>query len=155
MYFTYLECDAGTFGPRCEKVCPYPYYGSLCILKCDCNEDLCNPSNGCSCKWRTTYVFSPNPSRNEYALMTLIVIFLQIFYSFNVIAKKNTSTASSQIIRMLGLSSTDAEGNNCKSYHLLFEKTFYKTWKAKIILLLIKYIRNTLPGTWFKIYNMS
>lgn len=46
----YLECDAGKFGPRCEKVCPYPYYGNLCVLKCDCNENLCNTSNGCSGK---------------------------------------------------------------------------------------------------------
>eukprot|EP00105_Crassostrea_gigas_P025297 XP_011445837.1 PREDICTED: cell death abnormality protein 1 isoform X2 [Crassostrea gigas] len=42
------KCDAGKFGPRCEKVCPYPNYGNLCVFKCDCNENLCNPSDGCS-----------------------------------------------------------------------------------------------------------
>lgn len=51
VYCIYLECEAGKFGPRCEKDCPYPYYGNLCVFKCDCVEDLCNPSDGCSGKW--------------------------------------------------------------------------------------------------------
>lgn len=55
LFCTYLECDAGKFGPRCEKVCPYPFYGNLCMLRCDCKEDLCNPSEGCSGKWRIKY----------------------------------------------------------------------------------------------------
>lgn len=50
VYCTYLKCDAGTFGHRCEKVCPLPNYENLCMFKCDYNEDLCNPSNGCSGK---------------------------------------------------------------------------------------------------------
>lgn len=56
LYFTYLECVAGKFGSRCEKVCPYPFYGNLCFLTCDCNKDLCNPFDGCSGKWHITYV---------------------------------------------------------------------------------------------------
>lgn len=55
LFCAYLECDAGKFGPRCEKVCPYPYYGNLCLFKCDCNENLCNPSDGCSGKWINKY----------------------------------------------------------------------------------------------------
>lgn len=49
-YCIYLECDAGKFGPHCEKVCPYPNYGHLCVLKCNCVEDDCDPSDGCSGK---------------------------------------------------------------------------------------------------------
>lgn len=56
MYFTYLKCDAGKFGPRCEKECPYPLYENLCAYKCYCNQDICNPSEGCSGKCRITYV---------------------------------------------------------------------------------------------------
>nr|XP_034331320.1 uncharacterized protein LOC105341173 isoform X2 [Crassostrea gigas] len=48
------KCDAGKFGPRCEKVCPYPYYGNICVFKCDCNENLCNPSDGCSDRTNTS-----------------------------------------------------------------------------------------------------
>lgn len=56
MYFTYLKCDAGKFGPLCEKEYPYPLYGNLCAYKCYCNQDICNPSEGCSGKCRITYV---------------------------------------------------------------------------------------------------
>eukprot|EP00105_Crassostrea_gigas_P043932 XP_019928080.1 PREDICTED: uncharacterized protein LOC105341173 isoform X1 [Crassostrea gigas] len=55
------KCDAGKFGPRCEKVCPYPNYGNLCVFKCDCNENLCNPSDGCSDKTNTSTTSSQKP----------------------------------------------------------------------------------------------
>lgn len=52
MQHTYLECtdrkcDPGTFGPKCEHVCPYPHYGNQCLSECNCSKDHCNPVNGC------------------------------------------------------------------------------------------------------------
>uniref|UniRef100_A0A8W8JCK9 Uncharacterized protein n=1 Tax=Magallana gigas TaxID=29159 RepID=A0A8W8JCK9_MAGGI len=43
----HTECDAGTFGPKCEHVCTYPHYGKLCLPKCNCSKDHCSPVNGC------------------------------------------------------------------------------------------------------------
>lgn len=44
---TDTKCDAGTFGPKCEHICPYPHYGKLCLSECYCSKDHCNPINGC------------------------------------------------------------------------------------------------------------
>ncbi|XP_052710933.1 uncharacterized protein LOC128185357 [Crassostrea angulata] len=55
------KCDAGKFGPRCEKDCPYPYYGNLCVFRCDCNENLCIPTDGCSDKTNTSTTSSQKP----------------------------------------------------------------------------------------------
>lgn len=44
---TDTKCDAGTFGPKCEHLCPYPYYGKLCLSECNCSRDHCNHVNGC------------------------------------------------------------------------------------------------------------
>lgn len=44
---TDTKCDVGTFGPKCEHVCPYPHYGKLCLSECNCSKDHCNPVNGC------------------------------------------------------------------------------------------------------------
>lgn len=45
-YF-FPECDAGTIGPHCEIVCPYPWYGKQCLSKCNCSKDHCDPADGC------------------------------------------------------------------------------------------------------------
>lgn len=41
------ECYAGTIGPQCEIVCPYPWYGKQCLSKCLCSEEHCDPAAGC------------------------------------------------------------------------------------------------------------
>lgn len=55
----------------------------------------------------------------------LCVIFVHV--SLTIIDKTTTSATSSQNLRMLSLSSSDAERNNCKSHHFLqIENTFQK-----------------------------
>ncbi|XP_011415281.3 uncharacterized protein [Magallana gigas] len=51
------QCDAGTIGPHCEIVCPYPWYGKQCLSKCNCSKDHCDPADGCI-EW-TTQVLLP------------------------------------------------------------------------------------------------
>lgn len=43
----FTECETGKIGPKCEIVCPYPWYGKRCLSKCNCREDHCNPADGC------------------------------------------------------------------------------------------------------------
>lgn len=76
MYFTNLECDAGKFGPHCEKDCPCLFYGNLCAFKCYCNKDLCDPADGCSGK-DTLLVFN-------YGLLNFLwykYVFITLFAS--------------------------------------------------------------------------
>lgn len=40
-------CMPGYHGINCTFVCPYPSYGHGCQGLCDCNEDMCDVSNGC------------------------------------------------------------------------------------------------------------
>nr|XP_019919328.2 uncharacterized protein LOC105319439 isoform X2 [Crassostrea gigas] len=61
------QCEAGTIGPRCEIVCPYPWYGKQCLSKCNCSKDHCDTANGCI-GWTTQDSLaghSPTPSRAE------------------------------------------------------------------------------------------
>lgn len=37
----------GYIGINCTTVCPYPTYGHRCQGLCDCNEEMCDVSNGC------------------------------------------------------------------------------------------------------------
>lgn len=41
------ECNDGKFEHRCETVCPFPWYGRLCVSKCNCTQDYCDPIYGC------------------------------------------------------------------------------------------------------------
>nr|XP_034332851.1 platelet endothelial aggregation receptor 1-like [Crassostrea gigas] len=40
-------CMPGYHGINCTFICPYPSYGHGCQGLCDCNEDMCDVSNGC------------------------------------------------------------------------------------------------------------
>lgn len=61
----------------------------------------------------------------KYPLIMLCVIFVQVYLT--IIDKTDTSTTSSQNLRMQSLSSSDAERKNCKSHHFLkIENTFQK-----------------------------
>lgn len=40
-------CMPGYTGINCTNACPYPTYGEGCQGICDCNEDMCDVSNGC------------------------------------------------------------------------------------------------------------
>lgn len=38
----------GYSGVNCTADCPYPTYGDNCQDLCDCDEDICNVSTGCT-----------------------------------------------------------------------------------------------------------
>lgn len=40
-------CMPGYIGINCTSKCPYPTYGHGCQGFCDCNEVMCDVSNGC------------------------------------------------------------------------------------------------------------
>ncbi|XP_056000575.1 uncharacterized protein LOC125657058 [Ostrea edulis] len=42
------ECRPGFIGYNCESACPYPWYGQLCIYRCQCPESECNHQYGCA-----------------------------------------------------------------------------------------------------------
>ncbi|XP_062597957.1 protein draper-like [Saccostrea cucullata] len=42
-----LKCPAGNYGHNCSEACPYPYFGELCELTCNCSVDLCHVGGGC------------------------------------------------------------------------------------------------------------
>uniref|UniRef100_A0A8W8JLB4 Uncharacterized protein n=1 Tax=Magallana gigas TaxID=29159 RepID=A0A8W8JLB4_MAGGI len=41
-------CMPGYSGINCTVVCPYPTYGHNCQGLCDCDEDICDVSTGCT-----------------------------------------------------------------------------------------------------------
>lgn len=38
----------GYSGINCTAACPYPTFGHNCQGLCDCDEDICNVSTGCT-----------------------------------------------------------------------------------------------------------
>lgn len=53
---SYTECNYGKYGPGCEKVCPFPWYSRLCVSKCNCTQDYCDPVYGCFGKRISVFV---------------------------------------------------------------------------------------------------
>lgn len=52
LYIFFSECSNGRIGHYCEISCPYPNYGKECQLRCQCNEELCDPATGCKSIYR-------------------------------------------------------------------------------------------------------
>ena len=48
MEFVYFEECPGYTGPKCTLQCPYPTYGDKCQGYCDCDNDTCDISTGCT-----------------------------------------------------------------------------------------------------------
>lgn len=46
-------CGKGYMGPNCETKCPYPLYGEVCQMSCNCIDKNCDPVNGCN-QWLST-----------------------------------------------------------------------------------------------------
>lgn len=46
-YCKITESDAGRIGPRCDKVCPYLWFGKRCLSNCYCSKVQCEPADGC------------------------------------------------------------------------------------------------------------
>lgn len=40
-------CIQGHHGRNCEEKCPFPFYGSKCLSKCDCSDKDCHNVHGC------------------------------------------------------------------------------------------------------------
>ena len=51
-----LECSPGYSGPNCTIQCPYPFYGEECQGICDCDNDTCDISTGCTLLTTGTYL---------------------------------------------------------------------------------------------------
>lgn len=58
------QCNYGKYGPRCEKVCPFPWYGRLCVSKCNCTQDYCDPVYGCF-EWTSSATTFPLVYQSE------------------------------------------------------------------------------------------
>lgn len=43
-----LECIAGYIGLNCTTTCPYPSYGKRCQGYCNCSNETCDVSTGCT-----------------------------------------------------------------------------------------------------------
>ena len=54
-----LECSRGYHGPNCTIQCPYPTYGDGCQGICDCDNDTCDFTTGCTLLTTGTYLDIP------------------------------------------------------------------------------------------------
>lgn len=48
VFLVQIECISGNIGKNCRGKCAYPYYGEECQGQCDCDEDSCDFSTGCT-----------------------------------------------------------------------------------------------------------
>lgn len=72
-FFSVLRnCDPGYFGKNCRAKCAYPYYGEECQGQCDCDEDSCNVSIGCTNA--TKGIVSHKCSESCFQLFQAIII---------------------------------------------------------------------------------
>lgn len=53
---SYKECKDGKIVPKCEIVCPYPWYARLCLSRCNCTQDHCDSAYGCFGKYISSRV---------------------------------------------------------------------------------------------------
>ena len=60
MVLILLECMPGYGGPNCTIPCPYPLYGEGCQGFCDCSNDSCDVSTGCTALTTGSLLYSYN-----------------------------------------------------------------------------------------------
>lgn len=76
--FRSLVCPVGYLGPKCEKICRYPSYGSGCQMKCDCTQEFCNNVHGCN---DTTI-------ERKIHVTLLLIQYLKLFFLKNFTLKR-------------------------------------------------------------------
>lgn len=52
-----LACEPGYTGHNCGARCLVPYYGLMCLLKCNCSDKDCDHVN--RCRQLSTGIISP------------------------------------------------------------------------------------------------
>ncbi|XP_062621099.1 uncharacterized protein LOC134282708 [Saccostrea cucullata] len=62
-----VACNQGYFGNNCTELCPFPFYGVVCVKKCNCSVDDCHYATGCPVlQIETNGTTSPSEKRDTF-----------------------------------------------------------------------------------------
>lgn len=77
-----ISCGKGYMGPNCETKCPYPSYGEVCQMSCNCIDKNCDPVNGCN-QWLSTEYPTTHSKDFDYKIITTRLLESKVSISEN------------------------------------------------------------------------